>query len=234
MKTNKSTTFYGSITKHESLHRIQSNILENTWVAEANLPYSNYYGRVPHQSKPNSLFLFTKSYYTLEEILRVSEFMKTCFNFKVNLASAILEFNGQEFPAVRIKNFPDYQKLHLLQDCFAQQGLQFADEVHFMTEAKAKITKCFELKEIEESIYIDQIEEDKGYIFVQKRINRKTFDSSIKKLKNNSSCKYFDAVPCGFIIDAKTVDVVRIFSESLNPELLQCLKTEIEKYILVD
>ena len=58
MKTNKTVTYCGSITKKESLIPLESHILENTWVAEANFPYANYYGQVPAKPKPNSLFLF--------------------------------------------------------------------------------------------------------------------------------------------------------------------------------
>lgn len=231
MKTEKSTTFYGSITKKESLQLIETNIIKNSWVAEANLPYSNYYGQVPQTIKPNSLFLFTRYYYTLDEIQRTLQNMSGCIKNGLNLASAILNFDKQQFPAIRIKNFPDYSHLSQLQECFMQQGVQWANKIPFMNEAEAKITKCFELEKANDQIYFDKVEEDKGYIFLNNSINRPNFDNSIKQIKNNSTQILFDAVPGTFIIETKAVDVVRIYSGRLKLELLQNLKMEFNKFL---
>lgn len=231
MKTDKTITFYGSISKTESLQTIQSNILENTWVAEANLPYSHYYGRTPQKIKPNSLFLFTRYYYPLEEILRFSQNMSGCISNGLNLASAILNFNEQQFFAIRVKNFPDYSHLNQLQECFMQQGVQWMNKINFMNETEVKITKCFELEEANDKIYLDKIEKNKGYIFLENTMNRAHFDDTIKQIKNNSNRIFFDAVPGTFIIKTKTVDVVRIFSEQLKVELLQNLKVEFNKFL---
>lgn len=229
MKTPKNKTFYGSITKKESLQLIESNIFENTWVAEANLPYSNYYGQLPNKSKPNSIFLFTKYYYPLEEVLRFSQNMNSCIHYDLNFASAVLKFNEQQYSAIRVKNFPDYSHLQHLQECFTKQGVQWTNKIHFMIEAEAKITKCFELEEVDENIYLDTVEEDKGYIFLNKPINRQNFDSTIKQIKNNSNRFLFDAVPGIFIMGTSTVDVVRIFSKKLKLELLLNMRTELNK-----
>ena len=231
MKTENSTTFYGSITKRESLITIQNNILENSWVVEANLPYANYYGQVPQKSKPNSIFLFTKQFYTLDEILRLSMGIDNCFGNKSNLASATLEFHNKQHPAIRIKNLADYKQIYLLQNCFAEQGILFADKTQLVSEAKATITKSFLVKEIDENIYIDQIEKDKGYLVVRGRINRTNFDEIILKIKNNSNIMFFDAVYGGFLINSQTVDIVRVYSENLNLEHLKDIKYALNKEI---
>ncbi len=57
MKTNNLIKVCGSITKKESMASVTYNILKNTCVAEANFPYSGYYGSVPEQADLNSLFL---------------------------------------------------------------------------------------------------------------------------------------------------------------------------------
>ena len=59
MKTSNLIKVCGSITKKESLIPVNYNILKNTYDAEANNPYFGYYGMVPEQANPNSLFLFT-------------------------------------------------------------------------------------------------------------------------------------------------------------------------------
>ena len=224
MKTDKIIKVCGSITKKESLIPINSNILEHSWVAEANLPYANYYGQVPGKAKSNSLFLFTDRFYSLEEVLRFSQGIDNCYTDKLNVASATLEFQNRQFPAIRIKNFPDYKHLHLLQNCYVQQGVLFAQKVHLITEVIAVISKCFELKKLDEGIYLDMVEENKGYLFTEKRIDRDNFEKVIVNIKNNSNCKLFDAVPGGFIINSQSKDIIRIFSEQLTLEVLRCIK----------
>lgn len=231
MKTKNILNVCGSITKKESLVPVTSNILEHTWVEEANLPYANYYGQVPEKPKSNSLFLFTSKYYSLEEILYSVQNITSCFNLKLNVASATLEINNKQYPAIRVKNFPDYKQLHLLQKCFMQQGILWAQKIHLITEAKAIINKCFELEQIEENIYIDLVEENKGYIFIENYIDRNNFDQTILKIKRNSNCMFFDAVPGGLIIDSQSKNIVRIFSEHLKHELLRCIKDLLKEYL---
>lgn len=232
MKTENTVSICGSITKTESLIPITSNILKNSWVAEANLPYAGYYGSVPEKINPNSLFLFTKWYYPLEEILRFSQGIKKCNIEKVDIASALLEFRNKQYPAIRVKYFPDYQHLHLLQSCFTLLGVEFAEKIHSLNSAKTIINKCFVMKKLEEGIYFDEIEENKGYFFMEKRIDRDNFRNIVKNIKNNSNCRYFDAVLGITIKNSKPTDFIRIYSDGLNPEILKCIINLFQKEYL--
>ena len=120
MKPKKKLKVCGSITKKESLAKITSNIMEHTIVVEANQPYSNYYGKIPEKPEPNSLFLFTERYFTLEEALRFTQNIDICAKNKVNVASAVFLFQNIRVPAIRIKNFPDYQHIKMLQECYVR------------------------------------------------------------------------------------------------------------------
>ena len=231
MKTNKLIKVCGSITKIESLIPIKSNILENTSVVEANLPYAHYYGQVPEKPKPNSLFLFTTRFYSLEEVLRFSQNIDLCYSKNINVASAVLEFQNSQYPAIRIKNFPDYEQLRFLQECFIKQGVEFAKKVPQVNEAVVRTNKCFVLEEIEKGIYLDRKEENKGYITFQKRIKQEEFEELMLKIRNNSNCKHFDAVQGGIIVDSYATDLIRIFSIKLNLVLLKCIKNKLDLLI---
>ena len=122
------------------------NILEKTSVAEANLPYNNYYGNSPIKASPNSLFLFTKPFYTLEEVLRFSQKIDICAMDKINIAAAVLDFDNHHYPAIRIKNLPNYNQLIQLQKCFCEQGVKFKKDVHLGNEALIKINNVLFLK----------------------------------------------------------------------------------------
>jgi hypothetical protein len=174
--------------------------------------------------------LFTDRFYSLEEVLWFSNGFDTCYSEKLNIASAILEFQNKQHPAIRLKNFPNYEQLHMLQKCLVQLGIVFSKKTPLVTNSKVVINKCFELQELEEGLFLDKLEENKGYITFQKRINRGNFGEIVAKIRNNSNCSLFDAVPGGFIINSHSVDFIRVFSENLDLELLKCIKNQIVKF----
>jgi len=232
MKTNNLIKVCGSITKRESMASGTYNILKNTCVAEANFPYSGYYGSVPEQADLNSLFLFTTHYYSLEEVLRIAQNIDSCYMEKVNVATASLDFVHHKYSAIRVKYFTDYEHIHLLQTCCIKAGVEFAKKVHVSDFAFVRVTKCFVLEELEEGIYIDNKEDHKGYITIPKQISNSEFSDILIDIRNNTDCKLFDAAMGAMIINSQVKDMVRIFSENLNVQLLKCIKERLVKSIL--
>lgn len=231
MKPKKKLKVCGSITKKESLAKITSNIMEHTIVVEANQPYSNYYGKIPEKPEPNSLFLFTERYFTLEEALRFTQNIDICAKNKVNVASAVFLFLNIRVPAIRIKNFPDYQHIKMLQECYVKLGVDFARKVAFEKEALLTVTKCFSLTCIDEGLYLDNENKNEGYITVPKRFEFHEFTELMKTVKNNSECMFFDAAMGGLIVDGRVEEMLRIYSGHLSLDLLKCIKKEISKWI---
>ncbi|WP_372947190.1 hypothetical protein [Mariniphaga sp.] len=231
MESEKILKVCGSITKKESLALITSNILENTVVAEADMPYSNYYGRIPDKPQPNSLFLFTEGFYTLEEALRLTQNIDICAKNKVNTASAIFLHQGHHIPAIRIRNFPDYQHLKMLQECYIKLGVKFARKVQLEKEAVVTVSKCFFLEDKGDGIFFDKQEKHEGYINLPKRPELSKFEKLMEKVKNNSDCLFFDGAIGGLIIDGKVQDIMRVYSEHLDLKMLTCIKTEVLKWI---
>jgi hypothetical protein len=226
MKTKKLIEVCGSITKKESLIPVDYNILKNTCVAEANEPYSGYYGKRPGpgQIAPNSLFLFTARYYSLKEVLRLAQDLDSHYKDKVNIAPARLTFGHGEYNAIRVKYFPDYENIHLLQDHCIKEGIEFIKKVQVSDSAMVKVDKCFVLEEAEDGIYLDKTEEREAYIAIPKQISISEFSEILIETRNNQDCELFDAVMGAMIIDSKLVEVVRIYAENLNLRLLKCIK----------
>ena len=229
MNTNGTIKVCGSITKNESLVKLKENILPHTVVAEANLPYSNYYGRIPRKAKPNSLFLFTDRYYSLEEALRFNQNIDFCAKNEVDAASAIMQFKGQCHPSIRLKNFPDYPHLGMLQQCYIDQGVKYAKKVNLETETMVTVNKCFKLKEKAKDIYLDQDEKNEGYVVIPQYIDYSQFIVLMNAVRNNSDCPIFDAAMGGLIIDGKAINIIRIYSEHLDISLLECVKKDVLK-----
>uniref|UniRef100_UPI0032179706 hypothetical protein n=1 Tax=uncultured Draconibacterium sp. TaxID=1573823 RepID=UPI0032179706 len=222
--------FTGTICKKETLEPINTNTLENTIVSEATSPYANYYGQLPQKAKPNSIFLFTAKFYFLEEILSSAKSMESCLLDNINIASAVIEFKNKQFAAIRIKNFPDYRQLVKLQKCLSEQGIEFLDKFHLAGEVDVKINKHFTLEEPEGGFFFDLAEENKGYFTHQSRVSCEDFKRIITQVKNNGNCKLFDAVHGEVLKDGKVTEIVRIFSEGINLDLLKCIKKEFEHF----
>ena len=231
MKKDRIIRVCGSIIKKEPMIPLKVNLLEDTCIAEANLPYSNYYGNVPQSPNPNSLFLFTSCWYTLEEVLRFAQKSNSCLMQNINLASAVVSFQYHQYPAIRIKNFPDYTHLPEIQQCMKKQGVEFAKKVQIEKEALIRINKCFILKEIAPGLYIDRVEKDKGYVVVNRLLNENEFETMISAIKNNSNCRLFDAVKCGIILNAEVLEMIRIYAEKLDLPLLKCIQDQVRKQV---
>ena len=232
MKTNNLIKVCGSITKKESMAPINYNILKNTCVAEANFPYSGYYGTVPGQINPNSIFLFTTHYYSLEEVLSFAQNIDSCYMEKVYVATASLDFVHHKYFAIRVKKFPDYEHIHLLQSCCIKEGVEFAKKVQISDTALIRVNKCFVLEELEEGIYIDKNEDHKGYITIPKQITDSEFSDILIDIRNNTDCRLFDAAMGAMIINSQAKEMVRIYSENLNVQLLKCIQERFVKSIL--
>lgn len=231
METENLLNVCGSITKKESLLWLKTNILPHTYVAEANIPYATYYGGMPEKAEPNSLFIFTERYYTLEESLSITQSIDFCSKHKVNAASAIIKIKNCLFPAIRIRNFPDYEHLKMLQQCYQDLGVKFANRVKKVNEALVTVNKCFALEKMDESIFLDKANKNEGYIRIPRHFNQTEFGILINNVHNNNDCISFDAARGGLIINGTAIDIIRIYSEHLNSDLLKCIKKVISKEI---
>jgi hypothetical protein len=222
----------GSISKKESLIPVEYNILKNTFVAEANDPYADYYGMISQHAVPNSLFLFTSHHYSLEEVLRIAQNIDSCYMEKVDVATASLNITCHKYSAIRVKYFPDYEHIHLLQNCCIKEGIEFIKKVIISDFALIRVDKCFVLEKAEKGVYIDKREKHKGYITIPHQINDNKFSDILIEIRNNTDCGFFDAAMGAMIIDSKATDIVRIYSESMNLGLLKCIKERFAKSIL--
>jgi len=232
MKTKDIIKVCGSICKTESFISLKEGILKNTCVAIANEPYPDYYGSLPGQASPNSIFLFTDRFYSLEEVLRFAQNIDSCYTKKVNVAASTVEFRNRKYPAIRIKYFPDYEHIKLLQECCLKVGVVFVRHVPVIDSARVKIYKCFEMRELGKGIYLDNREEHRGYILIPGQMDRDMFIKTLKDIRNNNACQLFDAEPGAIILDSRARDMVRIYAENLNLDLLKCIKSKFEELLV--
>lgn len=231
MKSDQLFHVCGSIIKEESIVPVTTHITEHTVVVEANKPYSDYYGIAPFNmpTKPNSLFLFTTQYYTLEEALRFARLIDMSCMQSLNIAVSVLNFGDEHYPAIRIKHFPDYQKIEKLQQCFMEQGVEFARKIHLKENAVIKTNKCFALDKIGDSLYIDHMQSKTGYLVLPRLMNDDEYNEVIAKIRNNLNTPLFDAVRGAIILDGIVTDIVRVYSEHIGIDLLKMIQKHFEE-----
>lgn len=221
----------GSIAKKEVLVPIKNHILENTCVSEASNPYANYYGQVPREAKPNSIFFYTKKFYFLEEILSCAQGAEKCLLERINIASAHIYFKGKQFSAIRIKNFANYNQIAALQKCLMSKGIEFSPKLHIEGEVETRINKPFVLEELTDNIYMDLEEENKGYFFHNHKVSAEKFAEIITSMKNSTACKLFDAVQGEILQNGNVVEIVRVYAEGLELQFLKCMAAEFKKQL---
>ncbi len=233
MKTQQHIQLCGTILKEESIVPITSNIAKNTCVAEADNPYSDYFGAAPFNmpTKPNSLFLFTSHYYSLHEVLRFAKLIDLSCKEKLNVAVSVLNFSNGNYPAIRIKNFPDYKMIYSLQECFIEQGVEFAKKVDYGKTAIIRTIKFFSMEMVEKNIYIDLLQEKTAYIALSKLINQEKYLNTVENIRNNTDCPMFDAARGAIILNSEITDIVRIYSGHLNTDMLKSIQDKFEQSV---
>lgn len=219
----------GIVIKHEKLVQLSLSTPNNVYIAEASSPYADYYGHSPRTATPNSIFLFTKKFHFLEQLMCYTPGIEKCLHERINLASAIVETGDKQFPAIRVKNFPDYSQLVKLQKCLSEKNVNLVEKLHLGEEVKTIVSKVFVLKELEPDYFIDQVEEHKGYFIVDRHFDSEEFDRAITQIRYNGNCKLFDAEQGVLFSNGKLIHIVRIFSEALDLEMLKCLRKEFVK-----
>lgn len=223
---------HGTTTKTEYLNPVKHKILENTFVAEGRKPYSDYYGLIPKVMKPHSLFMFTKQFYPLNEVLTAVKDAALCptYSNKIDVATSILDFTDHYHYALRIKHFPDYGKIDDLQSCFVSEGFKFIKKVHLPEAVSVTVFKRFHLAKFEEGIYLDQDNGNKAYVIIPRQIDTDEFSEMLINLRNNNDCPLFDAALGTLKIKTNTVNMIRIYSENINQQLLMCAKQKFSLY----
>ncbi len=231
MKTDQIIRVSGAIIKEESIVPVTAHIAPHTVVAEADKPYSDYYGVAPFNMpvKPNSIFLFTAEYYTLEEVLRFARLIDLCCTQQLNLAVSVLNFGNEQYPAIRVKNFPDYKMIGKLQECLAEKGVIFARKVSLANKAIIRTNKCFALEPIDENLYLDHRQHKTGYVALKNLISNEYFHEVINTIRNNTNCPLFNAARGAILFGDVITDIIRVYSVHIGIDMLKLIQKHFEK-----
>ena len=228
MTENKIIETFGSITKVEQLHTLESNILDNTFVLETFEPFPGYHGEnLPSDPIPHHIFLVTKKQYLQEQILRASKKIRKYFNHSFGARQGELHIFNSKLHCIRVKDLPGFELIPELQSCFQAEGIEFMKKRTFNNTGLIKVNKYFELRQIEEGIYSDVVDLRMFYLEIPVLLNWKLFEQITLSIKNNIDNRNFDAA-LGLLYRKDLTDVVRIFEKECSIDRLVHIR---QKYL---
>lgn len=227
---------FGSITKFEQLHTLDSNILDNTFVLETGKPFPGYHGEnLPSDPIPQHIFLVTKKEYLQDNILRISQKIKQYFKHSFSARQGELHIFNSKLSCIRVIDLPNFKLISELQSCYQSEGIEFMRKRTYNKPGLINVNKYFELREIEEGIYTDLIDTQMFYLEIPIQLNWKLFEQITLSIKNNIDNRNFDAA-LGVLYRKDLTDVVRIYEKECSLDKLKLIRKkyldEIHRYHL--
>ncbi|NOY37042.1 MAG: hypothetical protein GXO83_05650 [Chlorobi bacterium] len=227
---------FGTITKEELLHTLNSNILENTFVLESFEPFPGYHGEnIPSKKTPHHIFLVTKKEYGNEFIIRKSEEIRRHFMHSFGARPAELHIFNSVLHAIRVKDLPGFELIPELQRWYQDKGIGFMKKRSYNKKGLIRVFKHFSLEELEDGIFKDTIDPLMHYLEISCPLSWKIFESITMNIKNNVDNNNFDAA-LATVYAKNLMDVVRIYEKDPGKDRLRELRNiyleEIRKVLL--
>jgi hypothetical protein len=222
---------FGSLLKEETLEVIDSKILPNTIVLEATNPFPGfyeYYEGIQKDIKPHYIYLLTDKKCDLEQFTRATQKIMSYFEVDFHAAVGTISIYNDIYHAIRIRRLSKYDQIKDLQLCYKKEGIALKTNTTIPHNSKAMIQldKFFAMEKIGEGYYSDHIEPNHGYFTIPNKLSWEQFEELTRQVKYNMEMFHFDA-SLGFIYDNfKAVDMIRIYTENLDLEILKKIRAK--------
>lgn len=231
MTDNNFVVKFGSLIKEETLEVIDSKILPNTIVLEATNPfpgYYEYYEGIQKDVKPHYIYLVTSKKCDLEEFTRATQKIMSYFEVSFHAAVGTITIFNDVHHVIRIRRLTKYDQIKELQSCYQKEGISLKSNVSIPhnTKAMIQLDKFFAIKEIGEGYFMDHIEANHGYFTIPQKLTWKEFEKLTQQVKYNMEMFHFD-VSLGFMYDNfKAIDMIRVYAESLDLDLMKKIRAK--------
>lgn len=232
MEQNKRIEVFGTLSKTETVFTIDHKIIPGTLVFEALKPFPGYYSDSPTSAKPVYMYLALEEQYEMEDILRASQKVQLEFDIHFDAGKGFLQVFDTKYNVLRVRHLRDYNLLEKLQLSFTENGIHFLHKSKKYKDelVKIRIIKFFSLEEIAENIFLDKREKYHAYLQIPRHLEWEEFNDITNKVKYNWVESKFDAAKGSFYYDGVLHEVVRIYSDKIDPEYLkELLKLYIDK-----
>jgi len=229
MATTTRVEFYGTLSKQEVLQTLEDYVHSNSFVLEAHEPFPgffNYYSARPVESKPLYVYLVAKMPYTLEQVTRATQKIKSYFPEDFSATAGVVTMLNREYSVIRVRHLRGYDVIPGLQACYNDEGIEFSKRPSTKIEGKAdiKIIKVFILDEVSEELFFDVEEVGHGYFPIPNMLTWKQFESVTMQVKHNWAKPAFDAATGYFHRGTGITDMIRVFSPGIDIEYLSAVR----------
>jgi len=234
MKSKKTIERFGGLTKVEPLACIDDNILmPDSCVLESVAPFSGYYCDVLSSPKPQYLYLILEEAYTFETITRTTLKVREMFDHPIDVVTGRITLLNQTVQMLRVRNLNKYEDIRSIQQHYHDLGIQFKRKTKKFTDASGiiQLEKFFYLGPLGDGLFVDQSQPHHGYFIIPRLIEWKSFKELTKTVKYEKNLLFFDAATAYFYEGAKINDMILIYRENLNIDILRAIRNRYLKLL---
>lgn len=235
METSEMLTSLGYVLKREKLASLASNYTYNELILEDLDPYPGFYDHffVPAnegEKRPRSIFLIIKEMDVCKEdsFIRMTMHVKREHKVDFDAAMAIIQLFNKPTPSIRVF-MDDYDQLPELLAHYKKAGMNFQGRKELKPfQSLIEVRKFFELKCMEQDIYMDLDQSDTYYLRMPAYLGWDDFEQATISIRNNMNHKLYDAAQAAIYEKSGLVDLVRIYDRKADIDSLRLLK---QKYL---
>lgn len=227
MASNVSSLFM-RITKEESISTLTHDTVKNTLVLSISEPFPGYYGQnfVMSSTSPGTVLFVLAEEADFENFFRKNHKIQQYCEYDFDATLAMVYFNNQKLPAIRIKDVKEFAFLREIQQDFMDEGFKMRKAKKINTKAIIKISKFGLIKKHTEGIYVDDEDENFKYIEIPFKINWQLFAKMTYQIKQNISTVTFDAAKGVFYTKDRMIDYVRVYSKNISDKDIELLRAK--------
>ena len=216
----------GTIEKKEMLGPVGYKEL----VLEAFQPFPGYHGTtVPDKEMPQSLFAITRSKYTEEKLIRVTQKIKYERKMKFDATPGMVTLYNMLNPCIRIKQLSSYTEVPEILKTYEEEGIEFMSNRNIEPYSGIiKVKKYFLVEVISDSIFLDAEDPNMFYFSIPIQLRFNQFEKITLELKQNLEDANFDAALGTIYRKTGLVDLIRIYADRYTPARLEQIRS---KYI---
>jgi len=217
----------GSILKEVEFENLNHKIIPGTLVLESQEPFPGYHHDVPFSTIPGTIYFITTEMYSREDITRKGQEIKKIIPKKFDAATGQISIYNDIYPCIRIHELDSFDYIEEIQNCFKDYGVKYKKNKKIKAKGITKIKKFFVLNQIENGVYLD-VENDKMGYFKVPYLGWKLFEKITYSIKNNWDKASFDAAIGTFYRRYELQDMIRIYRDNIEKNVLMEIR---EKYL---
>jgi hypothetical protein len=213
----------GSIEKKEMLGPVGYKQL----VLEAFEPFPGYHGTtVPDKDTPQSLFAITRSKYTEEKLIRVTQKIKVDHKMNFDATPGMVTLYNMLNPCIRFKDIKSYEDVPTVLKAYEDEGIEFMSNRNIEPYTGIiKVKKYFLVEVVSDSIFLDAEEPNMFYFSIPVQLRFNQFEKITLDLKQNIDDSNFDAALGTIYRKTGLVDLIRIYADKYTPERLEQIRS---------